>query len=476
MHEWQLLQNYIHYSGEFLIIMHLLEWLLQEHPFFSSARNRVIDVISQGNIDSLDSLTIRTRMPVRTVLLVLFNLVNEKQVNINEQGISVNGQAPSQTSFSPLVYRKWSKECIAPSLREKYLNLASKRKEPALLWGQRRLVPESAIERSLYIISQLKANFGKVAFLGDDDLTSPIFAALVPGWETHVADIDKGVLEEAELVSKELDSKVYTHQVDLSQNSFSSPGSFDIAVCDPFPSGDGNFEAMFWHSTTQLLRPGGILITTVAPSHKPISYSSGALSQLNRLGFYLLDLQADYGRYEVFDFEFIPFEKNVISRLGLHSSISQTKSILTAVYRPSNEEYETVDFNFVRWSKAATMHYLTVQAGISKQLEISQSRGLKGLADETQKEALQGGLKVKSILPSDLRKADVFTPHLDSSHIVSVCLDLLSEHYGVEATDKESEELYRLAKSSTLSSENELAQLGLAIRAIESWERWQFDE
>lgn len=401
----------------------LLGRLLDSHEVFTSARARVTGAIVNNFPITLDSLVVKSRTQVRTVLLVIRHLQRAGKLKVVD-GLLVpadpaeprssthDSQASRQLSSQPL--RAW---------RERYLDIARHREEPALLWGQRRLTPESALERAAYILSFKEAFMPRedYLFMGDDDLVSPLVAA-ASDCAVNVFDIDQAVLDCAERAARELGSQLSARQVDLSVGAATDVGTAAVVICDPFPSADGSFERMFWETAAAYLRPKGILISTLAPSHKPEQYAQGALSVLSELGFQLMDLRADFGRYEVFEFEFVPVELELLRELGLQSTISHTKSLFAARRVGDAHRAESRQLNFAGWSAAAQAHYLTVQAGTERQRLIAEQRGPRGAG---------GG-------SDEARESD--------------------------------------AESSIGSPGPTPDWFDLALRAIESWERHRFDE
>lgn len=271
-----------------------------------------------------------------------------------------------------------------------------------------------------------------------------------------VIDIDRAVVEGAMRIAGELGSQRLSAQhSDISAESGSNVGSATIVICDPFPSADGSFEEMFWRKASAILEPGGLLITTVAPSHKPEHYAQGALSVLPRLGFQLIDLQADFGRYELFGFELAMAEIVLLRELGLTSTISHTKSLLAARYVGAMPENNSMKIDFAKWSAATQLHYLTVQAGLQEQLAIVTQRGPTRLSD-TEKATDSSGYAHSSAGPSTIP--------------VSYLEDQLADSF----SNEEKNSLRELVDATNGISAHS-GWLDLAVRAIESWNRLRFD-
>jgi hypothetical protein len=433
----------------------LLGRLLDSHEVLTSAQARVIGAIVNNFPISLDSLVVKSRTQVRTVLLVIRHLHRVGKVNVVDGLLiptDLAARRPSpRESHAP---HHLSSQSL-PAWRERYLDIAPDREEPALLWGQRRLIPESALDRAAYILS-FEENFmprGDYLFIGDDDLVSPLVAA-ASDCAVNVFDIDQAVLDRAERAARELGAELSASQVDLSAATTADVGEAAVVICDPFPSADGSFERMFWEKAAAYLRPEGILISTLAPSHKSEQYAQGALSVLPELGFQLMDLQADFGRYEVFEFEFVPAELELLRELGLQSTISHTKSLFAARRVEEARPAESRQLNFPGWSAAAQTHYLTVQAGTEQQLLIAQQRGPRRAANGSDgaKES-DADNSIGSPQPAEIFAADQSGGSMNEA-------DRTMLQVAADTKDPDSSPDW----------------LDLALRAIQSWERHRFDE
>jgi predicted methyltransferase len=441
-----------------------LTWILDTQRPFIVAQASVCNALTNWDELSLDELVVESRMPVRTALLILHHLSESGKVGTRSPGkLALNTKSIMQKSNVGKLdaEHKPGREMLAPWYRQ-YKSLTSSREEPGLLWGQRRLIPDSAVDRAAFVL-RLSTKFsprGTILFLGDDDLVSPL-VAVSTGWNVLVFDIDKEVLDRAQTVSQDLGISLSTRHVDLSHKADLLSGESDIVVCDPFPSADGSFESMFWLQAIRCLRRGGILVTTIAPSHKSEEYARGALSLLGHLGLQLIDLKSDFGRYEIFDFELVQVERELMGRLGVEATVSHTKSLLAARYLGQGDPGMEQSVNFARWSDAARSHYLTLQAGLSQQVELARHRGVSQSTGET--------------------NPDCIAP-------------MLSEVYGYQSSEGRARLLSDAFKAqSGISSKTNVdssvsVQIGgsylndssgwieLALRAIESWERRRFDD
>jgi hypothetical protein len=340
------------------------------------------------------------------------------------------------------------------------------------------LIPRSAVDRAAYISTLIRDRTGRILFLGDDDLVSPLVAAWHPSVDVQVLDIDSAVLERAKAVARALGASVGIQHVDLTKPTVDDPASADIVVADPFPSRDGSFEGAFWSRAAEFLCVGGTLVTTVAPSHKPRDFALGALASLKSCGFCLVELLSDVGAYETFAFEFTPYEQRILDALGLTSTVAHTKSLLAAEFLGKHMVTRVAEplVDFERWSSAALSHYLTVQAGSGEQASIVASRGPVRSASNGSTKKRESGMKVEAIFPIELRDHAQGRVPASPEAAIAECILAVRECFGVETTETEAQELMRLTTSADLASSDDLAQLGLMIRAIESWERWRFDE
>lgn len=449
--------------------MTLTSWLLTHHPFFVDLRQHLLNVVDAWNIGDLDEFVISSRRPVRTVILGLNELIRSGEVRVAHEGIVGRTEV-----LSKMPVRHWAPEWndSDAGILNRYLEIAAERETPSLLWGQRRLIPKSAIDRAHYVLSWLQRPTSKITFLGDDDLVSPLVAALAPSATVQVIDIDRAVLEIAQKTARELGATIHVQHSDLSRATVEGSKS-DIAISDPWPSADGSFESVFWNYAAYMLRVGGMSLTTVAPSHKPLGYDACAVSQHRELGLSVIDLQANFGVYESFDFEFTPFEKKFLARHNLRSTVAQTKSILTAckVAELNGACNPAASLDFDKWTAAATDHYLTIQAGVEEQVQLATDRGLQ---PALVKNLPSHGLRTELIVPSNLREKVPHNPALSTEEKLAAWGTVLNE-MDVAASPAELNELINLSTTGQITPDGPLAPLGLAIRAIESWERKRLD-
>lgn len=443
-------------------------WLFEEHPLFRGVGTALTEVLSEGGPSSLDQLVLRSRYQVRTVLLSLSHLNDRGLIRPDGDGcVMIPSSRPLDLHITPQVPPRAN-----TFITSRYLADVAQREQPVLVWGQRRLVPSSAIERADYLDLWAQATVGKAIFLGDDDLVSPLFAALHPRWDVTVVDIDREVLERATVIAEDLGATVRGRHEDISCLMPGLAGEFDIAVADPFPTVDGSFEFVFWSYAKALLKRGGWLISTTAPSHKPLEYSKGALAMLASLGFTLQDLRANFGRYEVFDFEFTDFEKEVLSRLDLKSSVAHTKSLFAATNTGEHEaQLKQPEFDFHHWTNAALGHYLTSQAGVGNQQTLAHDRGLS-TSISTSGEGYGSCIRLAGIFPKPL--SDAIDAAKDTHSLKQVLATQLDSLLNISSTDDEREELARLTTNGLQDAVN--PKVALAIRAIDSWGRRRLDD
>jgi hypothetical protein len=374
-----------------------LSELLDTSDAFVWTLARLSAALEQQNL-TLDELVVNSRTPVRTALLLVRQLTRNGQVQSMSGTLTLANRMPRAMGhgFYPPTY---TLPTSISRLRDIYCNAVAVREAPSLLWGQRRLLPRSALDRAAYVLAfaGVAPRPARYIFLGDDDLVSPLVAAADVG-SVLTIDIDRAVVDGVKQVAAVLRAELTTLHEDVSANGTLSECNATVVICDPFPSADGSFERMFWLRAASCLCLNGILITTVAPSHKPEEYASGALSALRELGFQLLDLRPNFGQYEVFDFEFVAAERMLMRDLGLRAGVSHTKSLLAArlVGRPSAAHSQQLDFR--RWTEATKRHYLTQQAGLAEQQHIIQERGTGG--DWTRREIVSSAKGAASVLGS----------------------------------------------------------------------------
>ena len=449
--------------------MSLTRWLMREHPFFQQLREHLGTVLASRSIASFDDLVVVSRRPARTVLLMLNDMIGQSTASVSTTGI-VGGTEP-YTARLPSI-RRWTAPEPWGKIERRYVQAQADRDPPALLWGQRWLTPESAVERAHYILSWLPQTRGRAVFLGDDDMVSPLLAALAPGWIVHVADIDRAVLEGVRRVAESLGARITTHHADLSQVPLELTNRCDIVVSDPNPSADGSSESVFWSQAAMLLPPGAISITTSSPSHKPVHYGAGALRELARRDFHILDLRTDYGRYELFDFDLLPAERKMLDAHRLRCHIHHTKSLTAALRGTQNAAPVPSEFDFDRWSRAARNHYLTLQADAEEQEQIVRRRGAATLphASNELSASVRRGFRLDLVA---VELTPVMLEMANGTEAVRVedAATRILRSMGADPERQEVLELLRLSIGGEITGSGPLAPLGLAFRALDSWER-----
>lgn len=460
--------------------MSLMPWIYAQHPFFQSLKADLKQVLARDLPTSLDELVCMSRRPVRTVLLGLRALEEHHEATI-EKGL-ITLLRPHVPPPVRLHSERYDTSPIDSTIAERYCELAQCREAPALLWSQRRLTPNSAVERAAYIVRKCRSETPTIVFLGDDDLVSPIVAAALPRALIHVFDIDAAVLEKATDTASALGASLQTDHADLSKAVLTLKGRADVTVSDPFPSGDGSFEMMFWGQVAHILKIGGISISTIGASHKPVGFDAAALRVQQSLGLALLDLRDSFGRYETFPFEFSTWEENYMKSRQLLSRVSQTKSLMTSQKLTEAVAHEaSAPFDFDEWSAATESHYLTIQAGTDAQKTLASERGTAAVAraefDHERHEKDQGfdTMALFHLLSPDQtvwsQESGVELLSHSQAKTPTALVKELIRQFALPVSDAEVTELERLSASATVSTDYSLAEIGLAVRALESWER-----
>jgi hypothetical protein len=431
--------------------MSLITAITNFHPFFINLKKNINSCVERNPGQSVDDLVINSKYPVRTIILGLRYLIEDKQIHVDGYGKLFSSNNPKF---------ELQKTNVSLIDEDSYCLHLKDRKTPSLLCGQRVLIPNSAIERGEFIIKSTSSDEGVIVFLGDDDLVSPYVAKKLKGWKVIVVDIDISVLKEAENIAEKLNANIYTIHADLCQTDIKSIGNADVVVCDPFPSKDGSFEGFFWAKCSDILVENGILITTISPSHKPRTYSYGAQVELLNQGYIIEQLNDSFGKYEVFPFEFTDTEVLFIELNKLKSTVSHTKSILSARYYPNLRNKTVPNFDFKSWVESTESNYLLKQAGLEKQRELSALRGISN-SEETFPEP-NIGFDISYLIPHLMREK-----HLEVVDTIKAINDYVNS-LGLTVLPGEIEELYRLNKSNTFEpcEENIIA---LIVRALESW-------
>jgi hypothetical protein len=179
----------------------------------------------------------------------------------------------------------------------------------------------------------------------------------------------------------------------------------------------------------------------------------------------------NFGRYEVFDFELTRFEDGIVRTLEHRPSVSQTKSLFASIKLepPAPELAKEIErFDFGQWSGALAGHYLTQQAGEDEQQALAQARGAQA---STVKPTVRPGMRIEALAPPDLSLQSGATPQSRAKSVANA----LAER-GADVTQTEIDEFARLANKAEIADSGHLGELGLCIRAVESWTRVRVDQ
>ncbi len=254
---------------------------------------------------------------------------------------------------------------------------ATMRSEPALIYGQRFITPESSVCRAALISSVIsKRPNVRIVFLGDDDLASVAAATILKNASITVIEIDKTLLKVFQDINAELNLKMNLEGHDLSQPlPHYLKQRFDCFVGDPYPTPDGSFEMWFVKCGVELLeQPSqGLGVVTFAPTHKFPGFRNVLLKRLDQ-DFVVNQVVEGVCDYEMITGELTPLEYDYLGRVTDESLISHSKSCLIITTKPTvrtvNEKHLRLDL----WLASTRSHELALRLGGEHRLEAELDR------------------------------------------------------------------------------------------------------
>lgn len=245
------------------------------------------------------------------------------------------------------------------------------RSDPALIYGQRFITPESAVCRAALIANSLKTVKSRVVFLGDDDLASIAFALIAPSCEITVIDIDKKIIEAIQTSANEFSINIETFGFDLlGEVPDNLKNRFDCFVGDPYPSSDASFEMLFVKKGIEFLDPLGSLlgVVTFAPSHKSPAFREVILNQITK-EFTIHNIFEDACDYELINGELTTVEYEYLDSVAeIETLISHCKSYLFISPRKLISPEPLTEFNLVPWLRSTRSHDLSLRLGGDERL------------------------------------------------------------------------------------------------------------
>lgn len=247
------------------------------------------------------------------------------------------------------------------------------RSEPALIYGQRFITPESAVCRASLLRDRMPTEHsGSVLFIGDDDLVSVAFATIAPRHRISLIDIDPTVVENVARFSSHYGVEVEAVCGDVASSLPSSwHDRFDCVVGDPYPSADHSFEAFFAQAARPLLRPssGAFVLLTAGPTHKPPAFEHSLIHHLESVGWNVEHITESLAEYELIAGELTQLEEQY---LGIGDpkveAISHTKSYV--LLRPRDRSRPNgYSFDVSSWLRSLRHHDLVVRTGGQQRIE-----------------------------------------------------------------------------------------------------------
>lgn len=181
--------------------------------------------------------------------------------------------------------------------------ILKERPKPTFILDQRPVNLETIVRRVGYLIMKGDAQGKKIAFVGDDDLTSVALAKIKLAKEIAVFDIDERILNSIKRISDKHNLNIKVVKQDLLQ---SLPKKythyFDVFVTDPTPT----FKplVLFTNRGLEMLKKakGMVGYISLYPSHmkKSIDFQKA----LGKMGLLITDLIPAFNEYEFLEFTY----------------------------------------------------------------------------------------------------------------------------------------------------------------------------
>jgi len=313
----------------------LLEEALRHSSALRSWRHAALSLTQEAGVICFGELVRRCRIPIRGAILVLRSLVKQGLLQVSLDGFllpaTMTDAQRRPQSCSLCNEREAELSAESRTFLASFAEIASARPVECLLFGQR-LIDDLGVLARTVALRHNGQLFGKrVALLGDDDLTSIGISLLGRPAKLTVLDIDERLLNFTAEVSRTLDLDIEVQRYDCADPVPSTQArSYDLVICDPYPTYDGSFESFFWSRAHTLLDPKGdsTVYSFVGPSHKPPAFTRTALKTIHQAGATVLEMRPGFNAYVVIDGELTATEDRASSGLNWAPKLSHTKDLV----------------------------------------------------------------------------------------------------------------------------------------------------
>lgn len=255
---------------------------VKRFPVSRTDMERFLALLYEQQPVDLWDLTRESDIYVRVILSLLsvlekngfVSIANDGKLTLTKEGLQLVRYLSVRRKIKPFIESKYR---MGLSLTPRFKTILETVRElhklitPQNIYDQAPLMPEAAVYKVAYAINKGDATNKNVVCIGDDDLTSVIFALSGMPKRVLAIDVDKYLLEIIEEYSERNGLGIETLQHDLRKpipGEYS--GSFDLFITEPPDTVDGI--TLFTSRGVELLRQGdgmigycGISLTACPP-------------------------------------------------------------------------------------------------------------------------------------------------------------------------------------------------------------------
>ncbi len=193
------------------------------------------------------------------------------------------------------------------------------RPKPTFIFDQRPVNAETIVRRVAYLILRGDVQGKRIAFIGDDDLTSVALARTEIAKEIVVFDIDERVLDSIENATKKYKLRIKVVKQDLLKGMPKRFRSyFDIFITDPTPMPKPL--ALFTNRGLETLKKGRGKVGYISlyPSHmeRTIDFQK----TLGKMNVLITDLIPSFNQYDFLEFTYTPIDLKLLNKYSADES------------------------------------------------------------------------------------------------------------------------------------------------------------
>lgn len=287
--------------------------------FYIGITNNIIDYIRNNKSATFQEITKYVGGSDRRVIRLLDQLVELKILRFYRRKFSLQKKLPHpsikisdtrcESCDSKIVNIDGKLKPILNFMKD----VLMKRPKPTFIFDQRPVNTDTIMRRVAYLILKGDVQDKKVAFIGDDDLTSVALAKTGVAKEVVVFDIDKRVLESIESTSKKHKLGIKVVKQDLLKNTHQKfQNYFDVFITDPTPTLKPL--VLFTNRGIEMLKKGSGRVGYISlyPSHmeKTIDFQK----MLGKMHLLITDLIPAFNQYDFLEFTYTPSDLRLLKK------------------------------------------------------------------------------------------------------------------------------------------------------------------